>query len=186
MAFLIADCARCGANQITFDVGAQVYRRQEYGWRNTYEIFCVCRSCRAPSIYGVAIKTDTNVGMRDTLQGSNDALVNYSHALNPYFDIQYLVSIRHKQNVEPPEHLPPEIQSAFTEAAACLSIDCFNAAGTMFRLCIDLATRGLLSEPDDEAKPQPPNTKVRRDLGLRLGWMFDSGILPNVSIGVQV
>ena len=47
----------------------------------------------------------------------------------------------------------------------------------MFRLCIDLATRPPLPDPTDADKPQP-NKKQRRDLGLRLAWLFDNGRLP--------
>lgn len=55
-----------------------------------------------------------------------------------------------------------------------MSIGCYNAAGTMFRLCIDLATRAKLPEGDVEGL----NAKTRRDLGLRLPWLLDKGLLP--------
>ena len=58
-----------------------------------------------------------------------------------------------------------------------VSVGCFNAAATMFRLCLDVATLPLLPVPDDAAKPQP-NPKQRRDLGLRLPWLLDNGLLP--------
>ena len=51
---------------------------------------------------------------------------------------------------------------------------CHNGAGSMFRLCIDLATKPLL--PEDEVKGL--NQKTRRDLGLRLKWLFDNEYLP--------
>jgi hypothetical protein len=44
----------------------------------------------------------------------------------------------------------------------------------MFRLSLDLATRSLL--PADGAEGL--NAKTRRDLGLRLPWLFDNGRLP--------
>ena len=44
----------------------------------------------------------------------------------------------------------------------------------MFRLCIDLATRRLL--PAEDA-PEP-NNRIRRNLGLRLPWLFDRRLLP--------
>ncbi len=55
-----------------------------------------------------------------------------------------------------------------------MSVGCWNAAGTMFRLCIDLATRSMLPAESTEGL----NTKTRRDLGLRLPWLFDHGCLP--------
>ncbi|MGC2411606.1 MAG: DUF4145 domain-containing protein, partial [Stellaceae bacterium] len=58
-----------------------------------------------------------------------------------------------------------------------MSIGCNNAAATMFRLCVDLATRPLLPDAADPTNPQP-NRRTRRDLGLRLTWMFDNNTLP--------
>lgn len=48
---LIADCPRCGANTMTFDVAAHVFRAQEYGWLNSHEVFSICRRCHRPSIF---------------------------------------------------------------------------------------------------------------------------------------
>ena len=56
----------------------------------------------------------------------------------------------------------------------CLAVRCYNAAGTMFRLCVDLATRSLL--PHGEITGLNP--KKRRDLGLRLPWLFANNHLP--------
>ena len=47
----------------------------------------------------------------------------------------------------------------------------------MFRLCVDIATRPLLPEADDSDSLQP-NARQRRDLGLRLPWLFENGLLP--------
>jgi hypothetical protein len=104
-------------------------------------------------------------------------LVLYTDALNPYFEIDHYISQRDQAPQKSPEHLPEEIKKAFDEGAACLSIGCNNACATMFRLCVDLATRPLLPDPGDATKPQP-NSKTRRDLGLRLTWLFDNAILP--------
>jgi len=109
--------------------------------------------------------------------GEPDALVKYPAALNPYFRIDRYVSLRDHVHLNPPEHLPENIAEAFNEGAACLSIACYNAAATMFRLCLDIATRLLLPETDDADKPQP-NAKQRRDLGLRLPWLFENDLLP--------
>jgi len=65
MSLLVANCPRCGANQITFDVRAQVYRSTEYDWCNLYEIFCVCRACSQPTIYVVGLSTE-GYHLRDT------------------------------------------------------------------------------------------------------------------------
>ena len=65
--------------------------------------------------------------------------------------------------------------AAFNEGATCLAVNCFNAAAAMFRLGIDLATQPLLPSATDASSPP---AKVRRDLGLRLPWLFDNGKLP--------
>src|ERR1700731_4686724 len=56
MSLLIADCPRCGSKSITFDVCAQVFRFQESQWKNWYEVFSVCRSCHAPTIFLIGLR----------------------------------------------------------------------------------------------------------------------------------
>lgn len=55
-----------------------------------------------------------------------------------------------------------------------MAVGCYNAAGTMFRLCVDITSRSKLPEGDADGL----NTRVRRDLGLRLPWLFDNRYLP--------
>ena len=170
---LVADCPRCGARSITFDIAAQVYRFQRYDWQYWYEIFCVCRQCDRPTIYLVGLKEYKD---QEHFYRSG-GLVKHEGALNPYFEIDSYISLCDQVHHKPPEHLPENVEKAFNEGAACLSIACYNAAATMFRLCVDIATRPLLPDPDDADKPQP-NSKQRRDLGLRLPWLFENGLLP--------
>jgi hypothetical protein len=175
MSLLVHDCPRCGASKITFDVGAQVYRSTQYDWQNSYELFCVCRSCHSPTIFVVSIKAEA-FEVRDTFYKDDRALVNYKGGLNEFFDVKGFINLSDNRAQDPPEYLPKEIESIFEEGAACLVIRCHNAAATMFRLCVDLATQPLLPDPADSTKPQP-NNKQRRDLGLRLAWLFDNNIL---------
>lgn len=101
-------------------------------------------------------------------------------SLMPFISVDGFVSLKDMSAVSAPEHLPPGILNAFNEGATCLAVKCPNAAATMFRLCIDMATRGML--PAEPAAGQEDvgglNRKVRRDLGLRLPWLFDTGMLP--------
>ncbi len=89
--------------------------------------------------------------------------------------VEGYVSLQHRAGKAPPDHVPPNIQAAFREAATCLAVECWNAASTMFRLCVDLATRPMLPEEETAGL----NAKTRRDLGLRLPWLFDNELLPN-------
>jgi hypothetical protein len=96
-------------------------------------------------------------------------------SLNDYFNVEGHVSLKDEVAVTLPEHIDdPAIANAFREGATCCAVQCWNAAGTMFRLCVDIATRSLLPPEDD---PEI-NRKQRRDLGLRLPWLFDHNKLP--------
>jgi len=101
-------------------------------------------------------------------------ILSLKGSVNNYLDVEDFVSIKDEVTAVPPEHIPKDIGDVFKEGATCLAVGCYNAAGTMFRLCIDLATRSML--PIGEADEL--NAKVRRDLGLRLPWLFAKGLLP--------
>jgi len=106
----------------------------------------------------------------------NNALVEYKTALNDFFKVDRYISLRDHAQHQPPEFLDESISNAFKEGAACFSIACYNAAATMFRLCVDLVTRPLLPDPSETTINQP-SEKTRRDLGLRLQWMFANKLI---------
>jgi hypothetical protein len=170
---LVADCPRCGSSSITFDAKAQVYLGKESGWSTYYELFCVCRNCRKSTVFVVQLN---DYRVAEVFEEA-DALVLFERTLNPHFGINGHITLKDNASVAPPEHVPADVAEAFKEAATCLAVQCYNAAGTMFRLAIDLATRPLLPNPDDQTVAQP-NQKQRRDLGLRLSWLFDNQKLP--------
>lgn len=172
MSVLIADCPRCGSKSITFDVCAQVFRFQESQWKNWYEVFSVCRSCHTQTIFMISLRDYSHA----QLSKPNASLVEYKNSLNEYFEIDRYISLRDHAQHQPPEFLDDNLSDAFKEGAACFSIACYNAAATMFRLCVDLVTRPLLPDPSDTTVNQS-NEKTRRDLGLRLPWMFDNKLI---------
>jgi len=175
MGLLVADCPRCAANQMTFDVLAQVYRFTKYEWQNWFEIFCRCRACARSTIFLVGIKQP----MAGSPLTQKNGLVDVVDGLNDFLEIERFISVRDNSSISPPEHVPEEIKNVFAEGATCLTVGCFNAAAVMFRLCVDLATKPLLPLPDpSDANRAQPNAKQRRDLGLRLPWLFDNGLLP--------
>ena len=170
MAVLVADCPRCGAEHMTFDVAQELFFQTTYDWQRWYEVFCVCRNCHRSTTF---IVTQKNIEDSEALSKSG-ALLKVEASLNPFMTVERYVSLRDEAAQTPPDHVPPNIQAAFNEAATCLAVECWNAAGAMFRMCVDLATRSML--PGDETAGL--NAKTRRDLGLRLPWLFDNGILP--------
>lgn len=170
MAVLVADCPRCGSVKITFDLLTSHTLYEKYGWQRWYEVFAVCRHCQRSTIFVLSEQVDSDY--------------NYFHdvgfsgidcAVNKYTDVEGYVSLKDAATIQPPQHLPNKIEKVFKEGAVCKSVNCFNAAGTMFRLCIDLATRAMLPEKNENGL----NDGIRRSLGLRLAWLFDNKKLPD-------
>lgn len=172
MAEMLANCPRCGAGKATFDVRGSNNRLMKPGsdWQERYEAFATCRHCFRSTIFLLTLKEARAKGIF-----VNDGLAKHGGSLNHLFDVDGYLSLKDEVGVEPPEYLPQEVDAAFREGASCLAIKCFNAAGTMFRLCVDFATQDLLP-PEGEAGG--PNAKQRRDLGLRLQWIFNAKKLP--------
>lgn len=171
MAEMVANCPRCGAAKTTFDIyGSNPRGTGNADWCRRYEAYCVCRHCNRATLF---VLTLTEYAVRDTFAESG--WTKFKGSINHYFSNDGYVSLKDTSNVVPPEHLPLEIESAFREGATCHAVKCFNAAGTMFRLCVDFGTQELLP-PDGEVGG--PNSRQRRDLGLRLQWLFDNEKLP--------
>lgn len=172
---LTTDCPRCGAAFTTFDVKeAHRTSRFEHDWKQYYEVFGICRQCRHATIFVLS-----NSGGSDYTSVNKAGLMKFGGSLNGYMDNEGFINIRHKASVAPPDHLPKEIANAFNEGATCLAVECWNAAATMFRLCLDLATRPKLpKEVKGQSDPKGLNKDVRRILGLRMNWLFDNGKLP--------
>ena len=157
---LTADCPRCGQFRTTFDIMA--FSQVNYGktW-NQFETFLCCRSCHKSSI-GLLVQTNGMVESPTTFPGSY---------VNPYFDLSHWVfDVPNHRSV--PEHVPEDIARIFNEAAECAAIGCWDAAGTMFRKALDVATRTRISSPDSPSESRAPNWKVYKDLRLRLDWLF--------------
>lgn len=169
MAELVANCPRCASRHITFDITAAKTYRIEYGWQHWYEAFGICRNCGRTTVF---VLSESVNGDHDYVHKTG--LVKVEKSLNNFVDIKGHISLKDSASVAPPEFLPKEIDAVFQEGATCLAVGCYNAAGTMFRLCVDLATRSMLPPEDVPGL----NAKTRRDLGLRLPWLFETGRLP--------
>jgi hypothetical protein len=170
MSELVTDCPRCRATRTTFDVEGQIITRYEYNWQTWYELFCVCRHCNRSTIFRAC---DQGIDEKEITQ-KQGGLPSVKGSINRLVRLEGFISLKDEGGVEPPEYLPEDIKAAFVEGATCKAVKCHNAAAAMFRLCIDLATRPLLPATDEGGL----NRKVRRDLGLRLPWLFDHDKLP--------
>ncbi len=170
MAEFVADCPRCGSKNMTFDLTQENFVKIEYDWQYWFEAFCICRNCKRATIFVLCQNTDV-----DAKIVHKTGLVNLTDSVNRYMRNEGYISLKDTAPIQPTEYLPKNIEAAFREGAVCMSVRCFNGAGTMFRLCIDLATRAMLPEGDIEGL----NQRTRRSLGLRLQWLFDHGKLPD-------
>jgi hypothetical protein len=169
MAELVADCPRCNAQKITFDVTQAYITQTVYGWQQWYEAFCICRHCQRATVFVLSESVNGNYTLVH-----EKGLLGLRGAVNQFVCIEGFISLKDTVAVEPPEHIPENVEKIFCEGATCLAVGCNNAAGTMFRLCIDIVTRGMLPDGDADGL----NSRVRRELGLRLPWMFDHRVLP--------
>lgn len=169
MAQLAADCPRCGVKRTTFNVAGVTPITQRYGWQYEYEAFCVCRHCRTSTVFVLEDKVGSPYTKTHQI-----GLVEIEGSINGLVDVLGFINARDMVVADVPEYTPAAIGEAFREAVVCMSVGCYNAAGAMFRLAIDLATGGMLPEGEKDG----PDRHTRRSLGLRLAWMFKHSRLP--------
>jgi hypothetical protein len=141
----------------------------QHGWQRFYEAFCRCRHCSRTTTFGLAQKNSNdgdalNKNPPEKLPGS----------INNYFEHNGYVSQKDEGATEPPEHVPPDLAKIFAEATKCVAVHCWNAAGAMFRLCVDMTTEPLVPEVETAGL----NSHTRRNLGPRVEWLFNNGKLP--------
>lgn len=59
MAELVADCPRCGATKITFELLSVHILYVKYDWQKWYEVFTICRHCQRSTIFVLSDKIDS-------------------------------------------------------------------------------------------------------------------------------
>lgn len=164
---LITDCPRCGSQRISFDVNGVNYLGKAHGWQNRFEAFGVCRGCHRGAMFALS----QSAAGQDF--GTVGAVMSYKGSLTDLFRVDGPITLKDRDVAPPPDHLPENIDVAFREGATCMAVRCYNAGGTMFRLCLDFATKALLP-----AETPGLNAQGRRSLGLRMNWMFENKVLP--------
>lgn len=173
MGLIVAICPRCRAKDMTFDILAGREAGAEYGWKKHYEFYCECRRCFQGSIL---ILVTRNYEVKEAVD-SVEKILHSQMGLNIALSVDGYISLKDHIASNPPEHLPPDVETAFKEGAACLAVGCYNASGAMFRLAIDLATKNLL--PTGGGAKGGPNRQQRKQLNERLTYLFDVNILSN-------
>lgn len=170
---LVADCPRCGAKEHTFIAKTFLHCCVEYRWRNVLESYCICKNCSEGTIFKLGQKDSTT----NHIVPYSDKLHAYKDSLNQLFEVDGFINTRNMAIRKPPKHIPEDIERIFKEGSESLTGNCPNAAGAMFRLCIDLVTKKLL--PDDSVPVEGLNRDVKKKLFNRLEWLFKRNILPD-------
>ncbi|WP_186231238.1 DUF4145 domain-containing protein [Burkholderia gladioli] len=169
MTEISADCPRCGYDKVTFDVVGVVQTDTAWDWQKTFEVFSVCRHCHRGTIL-VARDIDPNTAETTRAIDFSD----FRGSLNNLLYVYAIISIKDRATETPPEHLPAKIEQYFKEGAQCVAIGCYNAGGTMFRLCLDAASKDIIQTiPKEVDIPK----KTQYSLGFRLEWLFEKGYL---------
>ena len=163
---LIHDCPRCGVKKLTFDVAGVIYIRKNDPREKYAEVFSCCRECGHGTIFILSDESNNHL-IRD------HNIMRKNGNLNGYCSMDGIVNFAEFHTIDPPSHLPPDVQNAFSEGARAYAAECWNAAACMFRASIDIATRGLLPKGDVDDL----DDRTRRSLARRLKWLFDSRIL---------
>jgi hypothetical protein len=121
----------------TFDVLSTAHVGTQHSWQRFYEAFCLCRHCSRTTTFVIALKNPRDEdNTPETIRGN----------INDYFELDGYISLKDVGATEPPDHVPPDLAKIFKEATKCVAVQCRNAAGAMFRLCVDRATEQLLPE----------------------------------------
>jgi len=170
----VADCPRCGVCQVTFDwAGQNLLNQYESHSRLQLEAFCVCRACHDSTVF--KLEVDDFVFSKIIRE---EGFGKINGDVTGMFNYRGYVSIADFDTEEAPEHLPSDVEKAFEEGARCHTIGCPNAAGSMLRLCLDLASKELLTKVPPSA-PLQPNNHQKSNLAPRLDFLIDNGYLPN-------
>ena len=159
-----ADCPRCGQSRTTFDILAE--KQVKFSTWEEYETFLVCRKCFQSSI-ALLKRNETS---------AENPMAEKGHYANGAFAlVEWVFDVPGRRLL--PAHVPDEVGRIFDEAATCAAVGAYDAAGTMFRKVLDVATRNVTPKPDSDDQLVPPNWKTYKDLRLRLNWLFDQNLL---------
>jgi hypothetical protein len=166
----VTDCPRCGVKEVTFDLKSTVDVGRTVG--ENCESYSVCRRCGRGTIFNFSI-----YGLKQNpfAQAAFFAGVSSGSEVSHYMEIRGFVGLQDHSAIPTPEYIPDDVASIFMEGALCLKIKCWNAAGTMFRLCIDIVSRSL----PPEGGPVPISDKTKANLHHRLSWLFENRIIPD-------
>ncbi|MDO7353536.1 DUF4145 domain-containing protein [Acinetobacter baumannii] len=181
MSTFIFDCPSCSAKNSTFDVDS--IHGDESSHYADWDLFSICRACSKamvitarvkPEIYNPLYIHDLTVAesTKRIRQQIREVVDREDFHLNRVFTY-FIYSPVHVGQITPPEYLPEKVRDIFNEATKCLSSNCFNASGAMFRLCLDIVTKDILEKNEELGATRDD----KKSIHSRLNWIFKHNLL---------
>lgn len=173
------DCPNCSAKKSTFDLKGYERRNFADEMKNWY-LFATCRCCKISMCFNSDVKNQRYYNLEiinrnvksSIIKAISDDLNSNADLSNLFDNFKYTPILPNAE--KPPEHLPAEVEAFFKEAAQCYAIGCYNASGAMFRLCLDITTKNIISQYEH----LNPTNDDKKTIHSRLNWIFKNGILP--------
>lgn len=107
MSELVANCPRCRAQRITFDLISQQQLPKD-DWQRRYEAFCICRRCCRSTIFILAQREYDHGRFLDA-----NLPASLIPSANEYFEIRGHVAQKDMAAAAPPDYLPEDLEAAF-------------------------------------------------------------------------
>ena len=187
--FLIYKCNFCNSNNIRLDVfKTTLHSYRSYGNQRFYwQAFCTCSNCKNGMVFKLEANLDKirddlslNYTDKETFHTKNDLCKFEKTNINDHVRINGIILAPIKQQHICPLYVPEQIKNIFDEATKCLSINCFIASGSMFRLCLDLVTKDLLEKwlEENTISEVQPNKEQRNKLANRIDFLINQDKIP--------
>ncbi|HHP4933482.1 TPA: DUF4145 domain-containing protein [Acinetobacter baumannii] len=181
MSTFIFDCPSCSAKNSTFDVKS--FHGIESSKYKTWDLFSICRACSKSMVISAKVKSDIYDKLYSPSSSVSDSTIRIREQVSNVIEredfhlnnalISFIYSPVHNGQINPPEHLPEKIRDIFNEATKCLALNCFNASGAMFRLCLDIVTKDILKKNEELG----PTREDKKSIHTRLNWIFKHNLL---------
>lgn len=159
--FFVRNCVRCGTRAVVHNVHGEV--RVGKPFANSHELAAACASCRQFSIY----TWGAPAAGRNDASGYNGNIEDYAGERLSKDPVRIAVVSK-----ELSEHIPNRVTDLFREANECLQMNYCEAAGSMFRKALDVATKHIYSH-DVRLDGKEPAQALR----ARIKSMGEMGIL---------
>lgn len=166
------NCPYCGKKNVAFEVGGFARRERIRDNNDVFSIFATCNNCGGGVVTSITVlnklfsSTDTNSAEAYQILENHQ---NKKYSLEEIFPDENFVFFPLQPKPDIPEHLPPDLEAAFSEAEDLFCLIEENKfvkqAGNSYRAVVELALSKLDDNPTD------------RNLNQRINQLADRGKL---------